>query len=253
MYHQIVADGYKNGDEQPQVIGWGPCAPCCAYVSAQCRMWTGRYVRVRWQWCRTDPRIGISSPRTPHVTNTDSTQHAARAADERCRDQTAHGTTTHRGSGGEVTHRPQPSRQRMSLRSDESALHDLRSRKRAVSLCLDSSRASRPPMAMQMLIRQPSGAARRCRALQGAAGRPDSVPGPHAASLSALRRGSQLHVTVPFTQPSTLPSSRNLRHSALHSTLLAENSWMSCRAVASSTFRLSLTLSASAAAASAPA
>ena len=40
MYHQIVADGYKNGDEQPQVIGWGPCAPCCAYVSAQCRMWT---------------------------------------------------------------------------------------------------------------------------------------------------------------------------------------------------------------------
>lgn len=181
------------------------------------------------------------SPDTPHVTNTDSTQHAARAADERCRDQTAHGTTTHRGSGGEVTHRPQPSRQRMSLRSDESALHDLRSRKRAVSLCLDSSRASRPPM--PMLNRRPL----------GAAGRPDSVPGPHAASLSALRRGSQLHVTVPFTQPSTLHSSRNLRHSALHSTLLAENSWMSCRAVASSTFRLSLTLSASAAAASAPA
>ena len=243
MYYQIVADGYKNGDEQPQLIG---CAPVwCAYVSAQCRV---SYVHM----CRgaVVPSGAVrtanrnESPDTPHVTNTDSTQHAARAADERCRDHNRTRITVRprrRGSGGEVTHRPQPSRQRMSLRSDESALHDLRSRKRAVSLCLDSSRASRPPM--PMLNRRPL----------GAAGRPDSVPGPHAASLSALRRGSQLHVTVPFTQPSTLHSSRNLRHSALHSTLLAENSWMSCRAVASSTFRLSLTLSASAAAASAPA
>ena len=97
------------------------------------------------------------------------------------------------------------------------------------------------------------------RALQGAAGRcralqddqivcPDRTP-----YLGALRRSSQPHLTVPFTQPSTMPSPRNPRHPALHSTLLAENSWMSCRAAASSALRLSLTFSASAAAASAPA
>jgi hypothetical protein len=97
------------------------------------------------------------------------------------------------------------------------------------------------------------------RALQSAAGRcralqddqivcPDRTP-----HLGALRRSSQPHLTVPFTQPSTMPSPRNPRHPALHSTLLAENSWMSCRAAASSALRLSLTFSASAAAASAPA
>ena len=97
------------------------------------------------------------------------------------------------------------------------------------------------------------------RALQGAVGRcralqddqivcPDRTP-----HLGALRRSSQPHLTVPFTQPSTMPSPRNPRHPALHSTLLAENSWMSCRAAASSALRLSLTFSASAAAASAPA
>lgn len=88
----------------------------------------------------------------------------------------------------------------------------LRSRKRAVSFSwLDSSRASRPPMAMPMLIRQPSGAARRCRALQGAAGRPDSAPGPHAASWrtppqQSATPHSALHAALNHalaTQPST--------------------------------------------------